>query len=255
MRQLVLLVAALGTLLFGSALALSVLRPSTVESLGREIIRQQVQRRVQDKIDALEGSSLVALAEALRGRHAQDLAEIKRRLAQGLPAKVADTVAAMQDPACPCRKAIERGMTALLEGRVADLARIDDRLSLLIRTRYIETAEALLKELRIFTGANTLVFVLLGGVAWVRRGPALQLLLPAAVLLVAAALTALAYLFGQDWLHTILFSDYLGWGYLAYLSVAVALLADIAFNRARVCSWLFNRAADLAGSAVQAVPC
>ena len=65
-------------------------------------------------------------------------------------------------------------------------------------------------------------------------------ILPAFVLVGAVLLAGGLYLFNQDWLHTIVFGDYLGLGYAAYLALVAAMLADIAFNRARVINVLLN---------------
>lgn len=71
----------------------------------------------------------------------------------------------------------------------------------------------------------------------------------------AAGVVGALYIFGQDWLHTIVFNDYVGLGYFAYLGVAVAFLADVAFNRARVSTQVVNAAFNIVGAAIQAVPC
>lgn len=64
--------------------------------------------------------------------------------------------------------------------------------------------------MRIFSGTNALVFLLLAliALAWKRRG--VQLLAPTVVLVGAAALTGAIYLFNQDWLQTISLNDYVG---------------------------------------------
>lgn len=60
-------------------------------------------------------------------------------------------------------------------------------------------------------------------------------LLPAvAVLLLTTAVVASLYLFQQNWLHTIVFGDYVGWGYFAYLGIVGVLLGDLLLNRGRV---------------------
>ena len=97
-----------------------------------------------------------------------------------------------------------------------------------------EVVRALLREFRIFTAANALIFLLLGATTYWRRTAGLQLLLPAVVLVGSATLVGAFYLFAQDWLHTILFSDYVGLGYFAYVGMEAVCLADIVFNRARV---------------------
>jgi hypothetical protein len=112
-----------------------------------------------------------------------------------------------------------------------------------------------MREFRIFTSANAIVFALLGITALIRRKAGMQLVLPAVVLVGAAVIVAGFYLFNQDWFHTILFNDYVGFGYFAYLGVAVAFLADIAFNHARVTTQLVNGFFSAIGAAFSAVPC
>ena len=81
------------------------------------------------------------------------------------------------------------------------------------------------------------------------------MLLPTLAILGAVGLAGGLYLFNQDWLHTIVFGDYLGWGYAAYLAVVALLLADILMNHARVSTRLVNLGLQLVGSAASAVPC
>jgi hypothetical protein len=92
-------------------------------------------------------------------------------------AAVQKVVAEMQDPDCPCRSLI---------ASIAGSALVTP-LQHFIRTQYRHVAEALLRELRIFTGANALVFGLLFAVAYARRGAGLQLLFPAVILAGASA--------------------------------------------------------------------
>src|SRR5256885_15548500 len=74
------------------------------------------------------------------------------------------------------------------------------------------------REFRIFTASNALVFLALTSVTARRRRAGLQLALPAIVLVTASAVTATLYLFAQDWLHTIVFGSYIGLAYMAYLA-------------------------------------
>ena len=119
----------------------------------------------------------------------------------------------------------------------------------------MDTAHKLVHEFRIFTGTNAAVFALLLVAALIRPKASLQLLTAALVLLAAAGVTAYFYLFQQNWLHTLLFNDYVGMAYVGYLSGVMALLSDLIFNRARVTTAVMNAALEAAGSAVQLVPC
>jgi hypothetical protein len=255
MRVFIAIISALGFGLMSLAFVLSYISPGFVESVAQDVVRMEVERRVGEKLNALESNKIVALAERMSGRNATEINEIKKQLAVGLPQKVAAIVAEMQNPDCSCRKSIERSMASIFEGRMADLQRMNDRLSLMIRSKYMEVAESLTREFRIFTGANALVFALLGLTVWLRRQATVQLLLPALVLLGAAGLVAFFYIFRQDWLHTLVFAEYLGFGYFGYLGLAASFLADIAFNKARTCTALINAALNVVGATFQAVPC
>jgi hypothetical protein len=164
-------------------------------------------------------------------------------------------VADMLNASCECRKSIKTTITSGFTEHLGRLTDINTRLTELIRTKYVEVAASLMREFRVFTGANALVFVLLGTTAFIRRKAGIQLVLPAVVLVGAAAIVAGFYLFEQDWFHTIVFNDYVGFGYFAYLSLTVAFLADIAFNHARVTTQLVNAFFNAIGSAASALPC
>jgi hypothetical protein len=172
-----------------------------------------------------------------------------------VPRQVAEVVAAMLDADCPCR---QRLVAALREGgreRLASLVLARAGLASVVESAYASTAASLLREFRIFTGANAVAFALLGLVTYFRRRAALQILLPAIVLVGAVALTGGIYLLRQDWLHTIVFGDYVGWAYAAWLASVALGLADIVFNRARVTTRVVNVALDAIGSVASAVPC
>jgi hypothetical protein len=255
MRIVASIIAFAGIALFGTAFVASYVNPGFVETLARDAIRLEVERRVGERIEALDGGRLSEIAKGLSGKNSSEIAELKRKLAEGLPQKVAAVAAQMRNIDCECRKAIEKSMTGILERRTADLLRINERLELLIRTQYMGVAESLTREFRIFTGANALVFLFLALAAALRKRAGLQLALPTMVLLAAAGLVGYLYLFHQNWLHTVLFSDYVGFGYFIYLGLAIALLTDIVFNRARLTTRLLNTAFSTAGSSLQAMPC
>lgn len=253
-RRALLAVAACGFLLFGGLWLLSMARPDVVESTARTLLVKEVERRVGERIGALSDSAVAGLARRVMGEHA-DEAELLRRLSEVLPARVAGVVDAMADPDCACRAELAERVRSGIGARLQQIAALDARLEGLIRDAYAHTAARLQREFRIFTGANALVFLVLGVVAARKRAAALQLLVPAAVLVGAAAVSAGFYLFNQDWVRTIVFDDYVGYWYFAWLGVLTALFADILVNRARVTTRIVNAVLQLLGSAASAVPC
>jgi hypothetical protein len=216
MRTILLTVSLLGTLLFGAAFAVSFLDPLLVERAAREVVRMEVERRVGEKVEALSTARMVVLAQKALGATEAQIAETRRDLAAEVPRKVAEVVAQAQ------------------EHKLSSLMQVRQHLVGMVETAYHSVAAHLLREFRIVTGCNALAFALLAAVTWWRRAAALQLLLPAVVLVGATAITAGLCLFSQNWLHTILYSQYVGWSCAAYLGVVASMLANVAFNRARI---------------------
>lgn len=245
LRGVVFWTGVVGATLFGAALVASFVNPLFVEALARNVVRMEVEKRVGESLDE---SRLVALAERTLRRHSEEIAEARQALREGVPRKVAEVAGEMLKADCACRQKIETSVSESLLGRIAEKTRLDDRLSALVRTKYREVAASLTREFRIFTGANAFVFSLLVVTARLRKEAGLQLVLPTFVLVGAAAIVGSLYLFGQDWLHTILFGDYVGFAYFAYLGAAAALLADVLFNKALVSRTIVEGALHAVGA-------
>jgi len=244
-----------GAALFGSLFVASYANPGFVEHLAKQVIRYEVEKKVREKVDRIDTEFLTQRAAHLLKAHSEQIAALQRQLNEGLPQRIAAIIAEMRNLDCECRTNIERSIRGGFEWQIAALSQASDRLNSLIRTKYMETAENLTREFRIFTATNAAVFALLAIAAFVRRRANIHLIPAAIVLLVAAILTAFLYLFSQNWFHTIVFNDYVGAAYFAYLSVAFALLCDVIFNRARVTARLLNWFLNIVGSALSVSPC
>lgn len=254
MTRAVLIVAVLGSLAFGALFALSYASPITLESWARLAIQSEIERRLTSEIQALSQSSLVRAAERAVGANNRELAATQELLAK-LPAEVATVSGRMLQPECSCRQRLREAVRGSLMERVSILNAANERLVALIESKYAEVANALLIEVRIFSAANALVFVALGVLGIAKRRAGLQLLAPAGVLGGAAVVVACLYVFGQNWLQTVLLDDYVGFWYFPYLAAAVGLLADVAFNRARLTTTVVNGFISVVGGVASAVPC
>ena len=255
MRKAILILALLGAGLFAGAFVLSFVNPLLVERAARELIRIEVEKRVGEKLDTLSGSRLVGLAQRKLGRTDAEIERTRQAIRDDVPRRVADVVANMLDADCACRERLRAAARAAEGEHLGSLLRMREQLAALIESAYASVQASLLREFRIFTGTNAVAFALLALVTFVRKGATLQLLLPALVLVGAVAVAGGLYLFGQDWLHAIVFGDYVGWGYAALLSGVALLFADILLNHARISTHLVNAAGSVLGVAVHAVPC
>lgn len=255
MRTAILILSFLGALVFTSAFALSYLNPILIERAAREVVRIEVERRVGQRIDELTNSRIAGLAQRALRKTGIEIENAQSDIREQLPRRVANIVADMLDADCECRRRLVASSEASAQEHLSSLLSVRERLTGLIEHAYASVSRSLMREFRIFTASNAIAFVLLGVVALVRKGATLQLLLPALVLVGAVVVTSSIYLFGQNWLHTIVFGNYVGLGYTLYLGVVALLFADILLNRARVTTRIVNAALELVGSAVSAVPC
>lgn len=255
MTPLRILVATLGfggALLFGGAFVVSYARPDVVEAAAAKMVRAEVERRVQEQAAAFASGPAAAITAGIAQRNEAEIAQFRTLLADSLHAKVARISAETRDPDCACREADTAGT---LDWRTLALSQAGERLTALIRAKYMDVTANLMREFRIFTAANALVLLMLGIAVVVRRNARLHLLPPAVILLAAAVGVGYAYLFGQNWLHTIVFSDYVGFAYFAYLGIAAVFLGDVALNRGRVSAQVINAGADVVGSTLTVLPC
>lgn len=246
-RRLLLLLCAAGLVMFGGLLVMAYAAPLTVERLAREAIRLEVEHRVGARMDALSDTRLAGLARRALEKTTTDAEAAELALRQQLPRRVANAVADMLKTDCECRRRLERWAQDAAESRLGSLRDAQARLTDWIEQAYATTRAQLLRELRIFSGANAICFLLLAALCLWRRPTTPQLLLIAATVLGAAVVVGGFYLFKQDWLHTLVFGRYVGWGYTGYLAAVAGLFADIAFNQARVTSSLL--------SAIHVPPC
>jgi hypothetical protein len=255
MRYGLLILSLLGALLFGGTFALSFAEPVLIERAAREVVRIEVERRVGEKVDKLSNARITGLAQRALGRTDEEIARTLEAVRREVPRKVAEIVSGMLDADCECRKRLVEYARNSFTERLISLRQAREALSGLIESAYASVTNGLMRELRIFTASNAVAFALLGLITLIRRGAALQLLLPAVVMVGAVMVTGGLYLFNQDWLHAILFADYVGLAYPVYLACVALLLGDVVLNRARVTTPIVNMLLEAVGAAVRAVPC
>jgi hypothetical protein len=249
------LVGCFGLLLFGAGFAVTFVSPIHFERAAKTFIQWQVEAKVRDTIDDLRHPTLERAAGLLASRYQNEINEIKDKLKEGLPERIATVVAQMQDLSCECRKKLAGDIRQSFEWRLASLSQAQPQLVALIQGKYAEIVHNLLRDLRIFTGTNAVVFLLLLMVSFLKQRAVAHLFLPGALLLLATLICTWFYLFQQNWFFTIIHNSYVGYGYTAYLSVVFLFLCDIVFNEARVTTSIINRLLEAVGSAASLDPC
>ncbi len=190
-------------------------------------------------------------ARELQHQADAQLAAYKQMLKNDAPAIMAEQLTKVRNLDCECRRQWEARLKTFLTFKIAVAEQTREKLADFMQAKYMEIVEKLTMDVRIFLGSNALVFILLLGASFLQPKATVPLFLPGLLLLLSTLLCSCFYLFEQNWFYTILYNDYTGFGYLAYLLAVFALLYDIAFNKARVTIKIL----DAAGSALHTSTC
>lgn len=259
-RQVVLgSIGAFGATVFTFFLVLTFHTPVWVERFAAEFIEREVSKEIDQKIDSLQLPSgeraLSRMASALYERNENEIERRREMLRNQVHERMADAIAQIQDLDCECRAKWAGWIEGQSDARIQLLQQANETLVDFIQGTYARVVTDLKRDIRIFTGTNALLFLLLLVIAFAKPQATVQLFVPGLLLAAATLICSYFYIFEQNWLLTIIYSDYLGIAYLGYLSLVFALLCDIVLYRARVTTEIVNLVLNAIGKAATAVPC
>jgi hypothetical protein len=244
-----------GILLFGVLFFFTFASSETIEESAKGFVKYQIEKEMRENQRLLTESSVADKARGIAEKLGKESEQIQENLEHNLPEKIASVISSMCGYDCERKKALAQSITSDYLERLKSISIAQDTLGYLIKGKYIEIVGNLKIDLRIFLGSNCLMFLILLIVSLSKPKAIAHLFLPGLLLLSATILASTIYIFGQDWFYTILYSDYMGFGYLAYIAVIFGVLVDIALNKARVTTEVINGIANAVGSAFSVAPC
>jgi hypothetical protein len=243
-RFINLVLTALGMAVSAALLFYAVLLPQNFDGRVRDFAIAEVQDRVTGLINMLPGDSVTEFGgvlgqglqermDALRAEIATEHREMTRHILAGLmgDAEARDLARAIYDDT------------------LARYGVAFERLESMTLERYHEVLGQLRRDVTIFCSLNLLAFTAAFTLALFMPAASKELLPLSLVLTATIILSILWYVLGQDWVMTIIFSNYWGWSYATAMMVIFALLADIALNRARVIRIIGDYVGSLIGAA------
>lgn len=248
-----------GAVFFGMLLSFTFVIPGWVEDFAANFIEREVAEQLDEAIDNFEPkegeSRLARVAGALYAKNQAGIEDLKANLKAQVHEEMADSLARVRNLDCECRDKYAAVFEQGFKFDIALLQASNDRIVDFIQSKYMQVAAELKRDLRVFTGSNLVLFLLLLLVSFLKPGAVRHLFLPGVLLAIAAVICSYFYIFEQDWLLTIIYSNYLGFAYLVYLGVVFLFLCDIVFNRGRVTAEIINGILNALGSAASLAPC
>jgi len=248
-----------GTIVFATFFVFTYAVPDWVEAYAAGFIEQKASKKIDQAIDgfqppAAEGA-LSRFANTLYAKNEEKIIELKGALKAKVHERMADVLAAIKDPDCECREKYAQVIKQGFKFDMALLQSANDRIVDLIQSKYMQVSSELKHDIRIFTGANALVFLFLLLVSFVKPQAVRHLFLPGSLLALSTLSCSYFYVFEQNWLLTIIYGDYLGVVYLVYLAGVFLFLCDIVLNKARVTTELINGLFSAVGAVAELEPC
>ncbi len=248
-------IGLLGILVFGILSAVTFVSPNVIEESAKEFVKYQIAKEVREKQQSVVDSSVASKALSIAESLGLESEKIQSNLDGNLPEKIASVIASMCGYDCERKKALAESISSGYLERLKNINVAQNTLGDLIKGKYMEIVGNLKFDLRIFLGSNFAMFLILLVVSFAKPRAMTHLFLPGLLLVVATIISSVIYIYGQDWFYTILYNDYMGFGYLVYISVIFCVLMDIALNKARVTTEVINGIANTLGSALSVVPC
>jgi hypothetical protein len=249
------IIGILGLAFFASLFALTYGMPGTMEESAKSFVQAQIEREIREKYRDVKASAFTEKAILVAERLGYEETRIRENIENRLPEKIAEVIASICGYDCEKKKALAESITAGYLKRIADIRLARQNLGEIIKGKYLEIVGNLRVDLRIFLGSNALMFFILSLVSLLKPKAVAHLFLPGMFLLVSTLAASAIYLFGQDWFYVILYNDYMGFAYLAYIGVIFGFLMDIAFNGARATTEVINVVLNAIGSAFTVAPC
>lgn len=248
----------IGTTVFASFLLYINLAPKDFDQRTRNFAVSQIEQKIDGRLASAASSPAAERVSEFAGRISDRLQsrvdDMRGSLDAGIDVLVADILAAACKLDCERRDEAAGAVREFYENSILRHSMALDRLENLVVGEYDAVMTELRLDLRIFSGSTALAFGL-ALLLSVFRGRAAAHLVPISIALTLATVLAVSwYALGQDWVMTVLFSNYWGWTYSVFLGGLSALMIDIAVNKARVTSFVFNSIGNGIGG-INFLPC
>ena len=259
LRFLNVVLCSLGVVVFAMGLLFLDRAPDKFGQLVQNYAVSEVSDRFQEQVvrfeqeERLEG--LKSLARDLSDQLAKKIELRQAALKLGGDEFVANVLTAHCQIECGKREEARELVRSFFEAELVAVQHQKEQIERFILKEYDDVLSELRRDIQIFCVSNLIAFLFALGLA-VFKGRASVHLLPISLLLsVATGIATYFYVFGQNWVLTILFNNYWGWSYLGFICFLFLLLIDIALNRARITSFVINLFCNVLGAAFSVLPC
>lgn len=259
MRRFNLAMTGIGIAVFALLLAYINFAPDEFGDHIKDVVISKTSAQVSEALSdtgiTIEGAERAPLGQSLADGIQTRMDEMQLGLDVRLDRVVADVLAAACKLDCNRREQASAAVRSYMKGSIIRFGRTSDKIEQLVLGKYETVIGELRTDLNIFAGSSAALLATSFLLSLFKQSAARHLLPIAVTLTLSTALMTVWYVFGQNWVMTVIFSDYWGWGYPLMQGFLAAMLLDIGVNAGRITTRLFNFILNTVGSSVQLVPC
>lgn len=240
--------AAAGTILFAVCFAIAWLFPGSLETRAHSFVVERVTTEVDERFSQLDSVTVSGRLGAIANLFSDRADTLRAALNAGLSTRLAAALASLCHYDCAPTDSIAAVIDEVAETQISLLERASDTAMTWAQERYSESVTELVREIRIFTGINAALFLMVLAASFAGPAAPEAARLALWLLLAATGVSIVGYVFVQDWFYSFLTGSYIGYGYAAWVSAIFLLLADWVFNRGRVTHAIVDTAGGLVSS-------
>jgi len=228
------------TLLYASLLCVAFFSPHTVEQQAQQFITQKLTQKTHERIDKIASSKFMNLTKKHMAKEKLKLEKYKQLLHQKVDEKLAKVLAKITDLKMKSQKKYQIFFHKHLEKKITLLSNGIKKLEAFLSQGYIKIMQRLLGDIKIFLSSNVILLFLVTLLFFLKPQHSKILTVIASFMMVSTLICSYFYIFEQNWFFSLIFNDFVGYGYLAYVGVLFSFLVDIELNRARVVYFLLR---------------
>lgn len=234
MKTFLKLSAIIGLSLFSIIFLVTFITPRSLEKSAENFIKEQIETEVKDILEKEKITSTVNFILKIGHKFGvnQDKNEIRKEIESQLPDFIETVVAYKQ--AKRSEKSKLKKLALSSESFISKFKLGEKKLATRVEEKYDEIKINLKIDIRIFSGINAIMFLILLLLSFPKDRTSKELILPSILLLLSTLISSLIYVFGQNWIYMMMYNDYLGFGYLIYIAIVFLFLLDIAFNKGEI---------------------
>lgn len=147
------IIGIIGILLFGASFIFTYSIPGVVEDIGKDFIKEKIEEKTQQKLQDLEfkhqNNVLLKFASKLAINNEQEISRLKEDLQTKAHVQLVAVIAEMRNLDCECRKKYKNALKAQTESNIFSLQNANNKLTDFMKTKYMEVANKLKKDIRI----------------------------------------------------------------------------------------------------------